>query len=199
MARHERGLQALSLAALLGLAGWASWLDGKAWLAQHLIAHAWQTTLEQDAPQRPWPWADTWPVARITTPAGKTLYVLESTSGEALAFGPGRLAGGIGSDQALTLAGHRDTHFAFLETLTTGDPLTVQFTDGSQQHFQISAQQIIHSQQHPLHIPRDNQQLLLITCYPFDAITPGGPLRYVVTAQAYARSGAMTSSTTEPQ
>jgi sortase A len=184
MARYERGLLTLSLVALLGLAGWASWLDGKAWLAQHLIAHAWQTTLEQGTPQRPWPWADTWPVARLTTPAGTTLYVLESTSGEALAFGPGRLAGGIGSDQALTLAGHRDTHFAFLETLNTGDPLTVQFTDGSQHQFQVTAQQVINSQQHPLHIPFDDQQLLLITCYPFDAITPGGPLRYVVTAQA---------------
>ena len=184
MGRLERGLLVLSLTGLLETAGWASWLDGKAWLAQHLIAHAWQTSLDQGAPQRPWPWADTWPVARLTPPAGKTLYVLESTSGEALAFGPGRLAGGIGSDQALTLAGHRDTHFAFLETLHTDDILTVQFTDGSQQHFQVSSQQVINSQQHPLHIPRDNQQLVLITCYPFDAITAGGPLRYVITARA---------------
>lgn len=190
MARPERGLLALSLAALLGLAGWASWLDGKAWLAQHLIAHAWQTTLDQGAPQRPWPWADTWPVARLTTPAGKTLYVLESTSGEALAFGPGRLTGGIGSDQALTLAGHRDTHFAFLETLNPGQPLAVQLADGSQQHFQISRQQVINSQQHPLHIPRDDQQLILITCYPFGALTPGGPLRYVVTATSTPASNA---------
>ena len=184
MGRLERGLLVLSLTGLLETAGWASWLDGKAWLAQHLIAHAWQTSLDQGAPQRPWPWADTWPVARLTPPAGKTLYVLESTSGEALAFGPGRLTGGIDSDQALTLAGHRDTHFAFLETLHTDDILTVQFTDGSQQHFQVSSQQVINSQQHPLHIPRDNQQLVLITCYPFDAITAGGPLRYVITARA---------------
>ncbi|WP_372635959.1 class GN sortase [Alcanivorax jadensis] len=184
MARLERRLLVLSLMALLGLAGWASWLDGKAWLAQHLIAHAWQTTLDQGAPQRPWPWADTWPVARLTTPAGKTLYVLESTSGEALAFGPGRLAGGIGSDQALTLAGHRDTHFAFLETLNTGDALTVQLANGTLQKFRITAQQVTNSQKQPLHIPLDDKQLLLITCYPFDAITPGGPLRYVVTAQS---------------
>lgn len=194
MARLERGVLTLSLAGLLGLTGWASWLDGKAWLAQHLIAHAWQTTLEQGEPQRPWPWADTWPVAHLTTPAGKTLYVLESTSGEALAFGPGRLAGGMGSDQALTLAGHRDTHFAFLETLNPGQPLSVQLVDGSQQHFQISRQQVINSQQHPLHIPLDDQQLILITCYPFGALTPGGPLRYVVTA-----TSAPTSNTANNQ
>ncbi len=26
--------------------------------------------------------------------------------------------------------------------------------------------------------------LSLVTCYPFDAVAPGGPLRYVVTAEA---------------
>lgn len=160
------------------------WIPFKALVAQELLELAWAESQARQQETRPWPWADTWPVARLTTPAGKTLYVLESTSGEALAFGPGRLTGGIDSDQALTLAGHRDTHFAFLETLHTDDILTVQFTDGSQQHFQVSSQQVINSQQHPLHIPRDNQQLVLITCYPFDAITAGGPLRYVITARA---------------
>jgi sortase A len=37
-----------------------------------------------------------------------------------------------------------------------------------------------------LNIPRDTLQptLTLVTCYPFDAINPGGPLRYVVVADA---------------
>jgi sortase A len=26
--------------------------------------------------------------------------------------------------------------------------------------------------------------LTLVTCYPFDALVPGGPLRYIVTAEA---------------
>jgi sortase A len=30
----------------------------------------------------------------------------------------------------------------------------------------------------------DAPMLTLVTCYPFDAIVPGGPLRYVVTAVA---------------
>jgi sortase A len=30
---------------------------------------------------------------------------------------------------------------------------------------------------------QDQPGLLLVTCYPFDAINPGGPLRYVVAAQ----------------
>jgi sortase A len=37
-----------------------------------------------------------------------------------------------------------------------------------------------------LDIPRDTPipTLTLVTCYPFDAINPGGPLRYVVVAEA---------------
>ena len=97
-------------------------------------------------------------------------------------------------DHALPLAGHRDPHFSFLQTLNPGQPLAVQLADGSQQHFQISRQQVINSQHHPLHIPRDDQQLILITCYPFGALTPGGPLRYVVTA-----TSAPTSNTANNQ
>jgi sortase A len=29
----------------------------------------------------------------------------------------------------------------------------------------------------------ERDQLVLVTCYPFDAMVPGGPLRYVVIAE----------------
>ena len=37
-----------------------------------------------------------------------------------------------------------------------------------------------------LRLPRDTvvPTLTLVTCYPFDALDPGGPLRYVVVAEA---------------
>lgn len=31
--------------------------------------------------------------------------------------------------------------------------------------------------------PRDATSSALVTCYPFDSIIPGGPLRYIVTAE----------------
>jgi sortase A len=34
--------------------------------------------------------------------------------------------------------------------------------------------------------PADAAELTLITCYPFDAIAPGTPLRYVVIAERVA-------------
>jgi hypothetical protein len=35
----------------------------------------------------------------------------------------------------------------------------------------------------------DAPRLTLVTCYPFDAIQPGGPLRFVVTANLIAGAG----------
>jgi sortase A len=117
-------LFAIALSLLLN----ASWITVKAVVAQQLIAHAWQQSLVSTRATKPWAWADTWPVASLTTPAGDSLYVLAGASGEALAFGPGLL----GSDNALThtgtaiIAGHRDTHFAFMEQLSAGDVLQLQ-------------------------------------------------------------------------
>ncbi len=51
-------------------------------------------------------------------------------------------------------------------------------------HFRIRAAYVADHRE--LRIPRDTTvpALTLVTCYPFDAINPGGPLRYVVVAEA---------------
>ena len=36
---------------------------------------------------------------------------------------------------------------------------------------------------------RGLDELTLVTCWPFDAVAPGGPLRYVVVAEADGESG----------
>lgn len=91
----------LALAAgllLLALGGWqmgsAAYLHAKAWLAQVLLAEAWAATLADGTPHKPWPWADTAPVARLQVPAlGVDQIVLAGVSGRSLAFGPGHLDG----------------------------------------------------------------------------------------------------------
>ena len=55
-----------------GLAAWhaahAGYLHGKAWLGQRLLERAWVQSARSGADVRPWPWADTHPVARIVVP-----------------------------------------------------------------------------------------------------------------------------------
>ena len=71
----------------------SAYIPAKAWLAQDLMQRAWQRAgLGEDA-ARPWPWADTFPVARLLAESGHVdLIVLSGGSGRTLAFGPGHLS-----------------------------------------------------------------------------------------------------------
>lgn len=160
----------------------ASWIEAKAGVAQVLIAKAWQQTLQSGPGQRPWPWADTWPVLRLQTPGGKAVYILESGSGEALAFGPGRLRTAEVEQSGLMIAGHRDTHFEFLEAIRVGDRMALQQHDGSVSTYRVSHTRVVDSRTATLRPPAQASRLLLISCYPFDAARAGGPLRYLVYA-----------------
>jgi len=166
--------------------GSGAYIHAKAWLAQQLIASAWTRTLEGERQVKPWPWADTWPIARLQAiDQGVELYVLADASGRSLAFGPGHVNGTAAIGEGNTvLAGHRDTHFAFLRSLQPGDELAMQTADGRKWRFQLSETHVIDSRYQRLQF--DEQvaaTLTLLTCYPFDAIVPGGPLRYVAIAE----------------
>lgn len=169
----------------LALWGQAAWIHAKAHVAQYLIASAWQRTLAQPHTiQLPWEWADTWPVLRLQWSAGNTdLYVLAGSTGNVLAFGPGVPfgSGRIGSG-AVVVAGHRDTHFAFLEQLQQGSELRVQDVAGNWFTYRVSAIEIVDSTANLLQLDPTQDSLTLLTCFPFDTLAPGGPLRYVVTA-----------------
>ena len=140
--------------------------------------------MQAGTPSKPWPWADTWPVAKLTTPDGEARYVLDSVSGQALAFGPGQLNNGVAPGQTgtLLLAGHQDSHFAFVEHLQTGQVLTLQDASGREYRYRVATQRIVDSRKEPMVLQYDRAELRLVTCYPFRALTSGGPLRYVVTA-----------------
>jgi sortase A len=166
----------------------AGYIHAKAQLAQVLIGRAWETSLaEGGAPTKPWPWADTWPVARLVAPRQSVnLYVLSGSSGNALAFGPGyeTASAPLGTPGSSVIGGHRDTHFAFLKDLKIGDEFRVVLATGENSVYRVADADIVNINFTPL---RDSSQgdneLLLITCYPFDALVPGGPLRYVVRAR----------------
>lgn len=169
--------------------GDAARIHAKAILAQYLIQDAWEETLEQGPMGRvkPWQWADTWPVARVRFPEGRELFVLSGGHGSALAFGPGHLDGTVlpGERGASVVAGHRDTHFALLEKLRAGEGLMVQNTSGHWTRYNVYDTQIVDTRDSGnWWVDPTQDELHLVTCYPFDAIAPGGPLRYVVSARS---------------
>ncbi len=178
-------ISALMLGGTLSLAHGA-WMPAKARLAQVLLDHAWHETLRSGDSAKPWPWADTWPVARLSVPAHKkSMVVLAGANGAALAFGPGHLMASAppGALDNSVIAGHRDTHFAFLKALKPGDALQLQALDGVVHHYTVTDTQVVHETDTRVLQPSQSAILTLITCYPFDAVVPGGPLRYVVRAR----------------
>ena len=190
--RSRRGPVTAVVLLLLALAGWqlggAAWIHAKAALAQHLIASAWAGT-KADGARRPWPWADTRPVARLTVPSrGIELYVLAGTSGRSLAFGPGHVDGTAlpGSAGNSVIVAHRDTHFAFLRYLLQDEEIDVEDTRGRVSRYRVREVAVVDKHETRLLDPADSAQLTLITCWPFDAVQPGTDQRYVVIADRMA-------------
>ena len=169
----------------LGLLGNGLYIPAKAMLAQWLLDDAWQRTLAGEARAKPWEWADTWPVARLRQPRlGIEQVVLAGSSGRVLAFGPGHVSGTAapGSGGNVVISGHRDTHFRWLAQLQDGDELLLQLADGRQLRYAVWQRSVRDERDVQLLDPQAFSGLRLITCYPFDALLPGGEQRYVVDA-----------------
>lgn len=170
----------------------AFWIDIKAVVAQELIAHAWQQSQAKvkadkarDSATKPWPWADTWPVTKISF-KGNSFYVLAGASGHALAFGPAHLsqsaAPGLGHT---VIAAHKDTHFSTLAEVQSGDVIELENQQGQRFVFQVQQLEIVDSRKQGIALS-DRKQLTLVTCYPFNTLNSAvfnGPLRLLVHAE----------------
>jgi sortase A len=183
-----------ALAALLLVFGaWqvaqAGWIHAKALLAQRLIASAWVQARDGGPSRRPWPWADMRPIARLTVPRRDIeLYVLDSASPRALAFGPAHVGGTAapGARGNSVLVAHRDTHFAFLRHLQLEDVIEVEAARGKRTRYRVREMAVVDQGDSRVLEDGDAPQLTLITCFPFDALVPGTRLRYVVVADRVA-------------
>ena len=176
----------LMLAAGLWWLGGAAWIHAKAVLAQVLIEEAWADNLAKGAPvERPWSWADTMPVGRLEfVRQRKSMIVLAGDSGRVLAFGPGNRPGSAlpGAHGNSVISAHRDTHFAVLQELGIGDPIQVESVAGTTVGYRVDRLDVVDEHDLSVTEQRGIDQLTLVTCWPFDALVPGGPQRYVVSA-----------------
>ena len=179
--RRTKAVAVLTLAFGVGFLGDGFWLYGKAQVGQMLLSRAWAKTLDDGKDHKPWPWADHWPVARLISEEHNIdQIVLAGDSGSVLAFAPGMnlQAAKPGEAGTFLISGHRDTHFRFLKDIKPGDELTLQTQDGLHQ-YRIEETRIVDSRTTRIDPTLGNDQLVLVTCYPFDAIGVGGPMRFV--------------------
>jgi sortase A len=187
---HGRALAAALLLALClagaGEIGRGLYVPAKAAVAQVLLDRAFAASLADHGAHRPWPWADTVPVARLAVPRlGVSRIVLGGGSGQALAFGPTLLPGGAapGRPGTAIVAAHRDTHFRFLGDLRRGDEVTVQTRAGLVRRYRVTGADVVRWDRYAAPDDTMGERLDLATCYPLDAIRRG-PWRYVVHAEA---------------
>ncbi|TDJ43383.1 MAG: class GN sortase [Gammaproteobacteria bacterium] len=182
-------LRQLAMIATLGFTIWhwagAATIRAKAYLAPILIARAWDESRAHQVDVKPWPWADTWPVARLHVPAlNIDQYVLAGANGAALPFGPGHLTGTAlpGEPGGVVIAGHSDTHFYFLHDLPIGTKIVLERRDNGRLTYEVTDKTIVDTRVENLLIEPDHPLLLLVTCEPDSIFSARGPYRLVVTA-----------------
>jgi sortase A len=179
------GLSALLLATgvVQGVRG--GWIHAKAGLAQVLLHRSWERTQAGGMEEKPWPWADTWPVARLTLPGGGEHIVLAGATGRNLAFAPGHLDGSSepGGGGTCVIAGHRDTHFADLDSLEKGQTVVLEDAGGRSRSYRVVTMAVVEERDTWVITDNDGPTLVLVTCWPLDSPLPGGSQRYVVWAK----------------
>ena len=165
--------------------GQGAYIPAKAWVAQELMQRAWRRAETGEEQAAPWPWADTFPIARMTAKGGDIdLIILEGGSGRTLAFAPGHMSASVlpGEIGNTIIAGHRDTHFQFLQYMKKGESILLETTEGRKYLYQVTGIDVVDSRRGSLVLDTESPMLSLVTCYPFAAHEAGGPMRYVVTA-----------------
>lgn len=173
----------------------ASWLPVKGWLSQKLISYSWHQTIDSQQKIKPWQWADTYPIAELSFERlNKSIVVLNGGDPTTLAFSAGAIApfNQTTGTQPFIVAGHRDSHFSFLEEIVMNDIISLADKQGKSQLYQVEAIDIIDASTGELPVLANDSQLILITCYPFTRVSnisntsnigSNSNERYVITAK----------------
>ncbi len=177
-------LSVLFFAGAAVMLGKSCWIYLKAEVAQVLLERAFTQSMISGAPVKAWNWADTWPVAKVRVERlSSEAIVLQGASGEALAFGPALLneTAPPGERGTSVIAAHRDTHFRFLKDVQIGDVIDITRTDGLRFRYRVTNTRVAEWNASGIDRHAAGFNLVLSTCFPFDAITHG-PQRFIVDA-----------------
>ncbi|QYK03683.1 class GN sortase [Shewanella zhangzhouensis] len=170
------------------LISFGGYMQAKALLAQYLIASAWEQSLKDGLPHKPWGWADTYPIARLELrregASSESFYILAGANGRNLAFAPGWLeeTAAPGDGGNTVIAGHRDTHFAILREVGPGDELLLENMRGELQQYRVKYTSVVSERELSV-LEQVTDRLTLITCYPFYGLSDRANERFVVVAE----------------
>lgn len=178
----------LLLSLALIFLGVAFYIPAKAMLAQVLLRQAWSNTLLHHGQiNKPWPWADTWPVARLIVPSQDVdQIILHDNAGNSQVFEPVRTVQSYQYKHinVITLNANHGNQFHFLEDVVIGEIIDLQNMQGQYQRYQVQNFHIIDMHNNSARTLQPGRWLIMIAGYPFSETSAGSSQRYVVTAQA---------------
>ncbi len=177
------------LSAILAIAGLiflflAFKIEIKAKVAQYLLNNAWDKTIETGDEYEPWPGFDGYPVLKLSIPKfNLQQIVLSNTSGQSLAFGPSfHPETYLPKENKITaISSHRDSHGYYIRDLKINDFVILEDKEDKRFTYKVKNFKIVNVEDKDLQFNKMSNELILITCYPFDAIISGTNLRYIVT------------------
>ena len=161
------------------------YMPAKALFAQQLLNFAWARHLQDGELHRPWPWADSDPLAQLQMAGQDPLIILAGATGNNLAFAPAWMitSSPFNRNGNSVLFGHNDTHFNILKEAQIDDEILLTTYADTLLTYQVIETKIV--SENELSVIQDNGQerLTLITCYPFDSNIVHSDLRFVVVAK----------------
>ncbi|MEN9849831.1 MAG: hypothetical protein RL368_2571 [Pseudomonadota bacterium] len=162
----------------------------QAWVAHGLLHTAWVRTQASGRQVKPWPWANTYPLARLSIPQlnfervilaraseGVSSYALGHLDSSAI---PGELGNSI-------LSVHPDTDLRILQNLHVGDLLVLESLRSGLWRYKVSDIQVVEKSNMQLLTPIMNRRLTLISCY--SCTSERDLWRYVIVAEEVERVG----------
>ncbi|WP_353573049.1 sortase [Candidatus Albibeggiatoa sp. nov. BB20] len=160
------------------------------WVTQNLMHTAWLRTQASGEKIKPWPWAELWPIARLTVPHLNTEHIIleQEKKQVMLSIGLSYLKSSVlpGEVGNTVLGAHPSLYFSFLSALKPNDVLVLESPRTGKWHYRVHDTRVVNKSDTDLLEPGLKRRLILVTCYRCEKeqLEPQqNSLRYVVIAE----------------
>lgn len=157
------------------------------WIIHGLLDNAWVRTQASGREVKPWPWAKTWPLARLSVPHLRVQRIILSHADNSIPlFVLGHLESSVlpGELGNSVVSSFHGSDGLFLRKLREGDVMVLESSRNGQWQYRVSAIYIADKANTTLLEPSLNRRLTLISYY---QATPQDNRRYVVVADELER------------
>lgn len=180
----RRRIIAAGLVALAGLtAGSAAWAPARTSIVDTLLDRAFDRSLANGERAKPWPWAGSWPEARIEMPGtGRQALAMAGVGGSA--FGPVHVADTPeAGDTGTAVYDAGDVAYStMLQQAAVGDEIVITHRTGRRTAFRVTGIRVVTWDVAGIDPRAPGRRLALAIGWPFG--TENGPYRYLVEAEA---------------